>query len=340
MSKPLLALTQGDPAGIGPEICLRVLAEWTPEQPWRPLLIAEWAALQALRPSLPEAPWERLLPLQQSPQDTGLSDALGSWQASGSENQIPVLDPVGARREVTLGQPVAADARGALAALDLGIDLAQRSLAQALVTAPLNKAQIAEHLNPDFRGHTDYLATACSLRRYGEDYLMAFLTPSLDVALLSTHVSLSQAIGKVDRESVLMALRLMGGHVQGKIAVAGLNPHAGEGGLMGREEIEQLAPAVAAARAEGIDAHGPESPDTLFARAAGGEFDWVLALYHDQGLIPVKTAAFGEATNWTLGLPFLRTSVDHGTAYDIAGRGRADPSSLRAVLTTTLRLLG
>ncbi len=118
-----------------------------------------------------------------------------------------------------------------------------------------------------------------------------------------------------------------------------LNPHAGEGGLLGSEEELVLGPALAAARSRGIDVHGPESADSLFARARRGEFDWVLALYHDQGLIAVKTAAFGLATNWTLGLPFLRTSVDHGTAFALAGRGRADEKPLAAVVETTLRLI-
>jgi 4-hydroxy-L-threonine phosphate dehydrogenase PdxA len=121
--------------------------------------------------------------------------------------------------------------------------------------------------------------------------------------------------------------------------VAGLNPHAGEGGLLGAEDDRELIPAVATARDEGIDAHGPLPADSLFARARQGAFDWVLALYHDQGLIAVKTAAFGLATNWTVGLPFLRTSVDHGTAFDIAGQGKADPRPLEHVVETTLGLL-
>jgi 4-hydroxy-L-threonine phosphate dehydrogenase PdxA len=134
-------------------------------------------------------------------------------------------------------------------------------------------------------------------------------------------------------------LRCLDRHAGGRIALAGLNPHAGEGGLLGTEEGEILQPAVARAREAGIDVAGPESADSLFARAARGEFDWVLALYHDQGLIPVKTAAFGLATNWTVGLPFLRTSVDHGTAFGIAGSGRADERPLAAAIATTLEIL-
>jgi 4-hydroxythreonine-4-phosphate dehydrogenase len=125
----------------------------------------------------------------------------------------------------------------------------------------------------------------------------------------------------------------------GRIAVAAVNPHAGEGGLLGVEDDRDVRPAVEAARARGIDAHGPESADSLFARARHGEFDWVLSLYHDQGLIAVKTASFGTATNWTLGLPFLRTSVDHGTAFGVAGQNRADAEPLRQVVQTTLAIL-
>ena len=209
-----------------------------------------------------------------------------------------------------------------------------------MVTAPISKASIARHVRPDFVGHTDYLAAACGLERYGRDYLMAFLAPDLQVALSPRSTCPWRARWPSSRRRALVeALVCLDRHAGGRIAVAGLNPHAGEGGLIGEEDARIVAPAVARARAAGIDAHGPESPDSLFARARRGEFDWVLALYHDQGLIAVKTAAFGSATNWTLGLPFLRTSVDHGTAFPLAGTGRADPGPLRAVLDTTLALL-
>ncbi len=192
------------------------------------------------------------------------------------------------------------------------------------MTAPVSKASIARHVRADFRGHTDYLAAACGLERYGRDYLMAFLAPDLQVALLSTHLPLVAALDRVRRDVIVDALACLDRHAGGRIAVAGLNPHAGEEGLLGSEDGAEVAPAVALAREQRIDAHGPESPDALFSRARRGEFDWVLALYHDQGLIAVKTVAFGSAVNWTLGLPFIRTSVDHGTAFAIAGSGEAD----------------
>jgi 4-hydroxythreonine-4-phosphate dehydrogenase len=252
---------------------------------------------------------------------------------------IPVLDPVMERRAVELGRSGPADAHGAMAALDAGIALARSGLARALITAPVSKESIARHLLPGFKGHTDYLAEAAGLERYGRDYLMAFLAPDLQVALLTVHLPLVDAIAAITPEALDEALACLDRHAGGRIALAGLNPHAGEGGLLGSEDGALLLPAVERARARGRDVRGPESADSLFARARGGEFDWVLALYHDQGLVAVKTAAFGLATNWTLGLPFLRTSVDHGTAFALAGTNRADARPLAHVLETTLGLI-
>jgi 4-hydroxythreonine-4-phosphate dehydrogenase len=325
----LLGFTQGDPAGIGPEILLKLLAR-EPDERFRPVVIAEWAALEALRAAVPEAPWSALQPV------TGRPDRATLLATDG----IPVLDPVGLPRSIDFGRPSPADARGALAALDLGIELASSGVTDALVTAPVAKEPIARFVLPGFVGHTDYLAEKAGLSRYGRDYLMAFLAPGLKVALLSTHVPLRQALDGVTPPAIGEALECLVKFARpGRIAVAGFNPHAGENGLLGAEDAELVAPAVAAARARRLDVHGPESADSLFARARQGEFDWVLALYHDQGLIAVKTAAFGEATNWTVGLPYLRTSVDHGTAYGIAGRGVADERPLAAVVETTLELL-
>jgi 4-hydroxythreonine-4-phosphate dehydrogenase len=326
--RPVLALTQGDPAGIGPEILLKLLHDSPEPADWRPLLVAERSALEALRTVLPRFPWDRLRYLAGPPSRQDLT-------ADG----IPVLDPVGVRRAVTFGSSGPADAAGAMAALDAGISLVRSGIADALVTAPVSKESIARHHLSGFVGHTDYLAEACGLERYGRDYLMAFLAPELQVALLNVHLPLRAALDGITGEAVGEALDCLDRHAGGRIALTGLNPHAGEGGLLGKEEALVLAPAVAAARGRGIDVHGPESADSLFARACRGEFDWVLALYHDQGLIAVKTASFGLATNWTLGLPFLRTSVDHGTAFPLAGRGVADAGPLQAVVETTLKLI-
>jgi 4-hydroxythreonine-4-phosphate dehydrogenase len=325
-----LALTQGDPAGIGPEILLKLLTGSPAGDAWKPLLVAERAALEALRPVLPDAPWDRLHYLDSLPSSEDL-DAIGG---------IPVLDPVGSSRTLQLGDSGPADAAGAMAALDAGIALVRSGVADALVTAPVSKASIARQYLPGFKGHTDYLAEVAGLERYGRDYLMAFLAPELQVALLTVHVPLREAIDTaVDGVSVGEALDCLHRHAGGRIALAGLDPHAGEGGLLGVDDDRYLRPAVAAARERGIDVHGPESADSLFARTRRGEFDWVLALYHDQGLIAVKTASFGLATNWTLGLPFLRTSVDHGTAFPLAGKGVADAGPMVAVVETTLGLI-
>jgi len=327
-ARPVLALTQGDPAGIGPELLLKLLARDPAPTAWQPLLVAERAAVEALRPSLPDLPWDRLTWLSAPP-------APGEALPDG----IPVLDPVGEPRALSLGHSGPADAAGAMAALDAGIALVHSGAARALVTAPVSKESIAHQHLPGFVGHTDYLAEVCGLERYGRDYLMAFLAPGLQVALLNVHLPLREALDGITPQALAEALDCLGRHAGGKIALAGLNPHAGENGLLGREDGEILVPAVAAARERGLDVHGPESADSLFARANRGEFDWVLALYHDQGLIAVKTASFGLATNWTLGLPFLRTSVDHGTAFGLAGKGLADEGPLAAVVEATLGLI-
>jgi 4-hydroxythreonine-4-phosphate dehydrogenase len=328
----VLAFTQGDPAGIGPEILLKVALGREPSPAFRPLLVAERVALSALRQALPTLRWERLAFLGALPE----REELESLPAEA----VPVFDPVQVERPLAPGEPGAADAFGALAALDAGVEIVRSGTADALVTAPIAKAVIARHRRAGFTGHTDYLARGCGLERYGREYLMTFLAPDLQVALLSTHIPLRAALDRVTAEAVGEALDCLDRHIPvGRLAVAGLNPHAGEGGLLGGEEVALVAPAVAAARARGLDVQGPESPDSLFVRARAGEFDWVLALYHDQGLIAVKTAARGLATNWTLGLPYLRTSVDHGTAFGLAGRGVADSRPLAACVETTLQLL-
>jgi 4-hydroxythreonine-4-phosphate dehydrogenase len=326
---PLLALTQGDPAGIGPELMLKLLAA-SGGVAARFVLVAERAALEAVRDVVPPTVWARL--------DFG--GAAADRQALLARHpRVPVLDPTGRREPVAPGRSAAAEARGALAALERGAELALGGVADALVTLPVSKASIATHVDPGFRGHTDWLAARAGLERYGRDYLMCFLAPDLRVALLTVHLPLREALDRITEEALVDALGCLHRHAPGRIAVAGINPHAGEGGLLGDDDERIVRPAVERARGLGIDARGPESPDSVFGRARAGLADWVLALYHDQGLIAIKTAAWGRATNWTLGLPYLRTSVDHGTAFDIAGQGQADVSSLRTVVAETLRLL-
>ncbi len=348
MTSPVLALTQGDPVGIGPELCLRAALEWQSAAAYVPLLVIERAAVEQVAASGGElaraARRLEFLPKELRDQARVLEVAArGAIAAVDPCPPAPAHADAGTTsRTIQFGEPQESDARGALAAVDLGLDLTLAGVTQALVTAPLSKVAIARYLDPQFRGHTEHLARRCAEHfgrgdlKYGRDYLMAFLSPDLRVALLSTHVPLQAAIGSITTEAVLTALRCLDRHGAPaggrRIALAGLNPHAGEEGLLGSEDREILSPAVEQARSEGIDVVGPVSPDTVFMSARTGRFDWVLALYHDQGLIAVKTVAWGTAVNWTMGLPIVRTSVDHGTAYQLAGRGLADPSGLFAAL--------
>jgi 4-hydroxythreonine-4-phosphate dehydrogenase len=328
---PILAFSQGDPAGVGPEILCKLLQSASHEKRWRPLLVAERAAFAALPLSIRGDFEDRLVDVE--------FDCVRHGLEGLDPEALAILDPVSERRVLQLGTSGPADAAGAMAAIDSAVALVQRGVADALVTLPVSKESIATHYLADFRGHTEYLAAKASLERYGRDYLMAFLAPELQVALLTTHIPLRQAIDELSSAQIIAALQLLDRRAGGRVAVAGLNPHAGEAGLMGDEEDQVIRPAITAVREQGIAAIGPESADSLFARARRGEFDWVLALYHDQGLIAVKTASFGTATNWTLGLPFLRTSVDHGTAFGIAGQGVADERPLAQVIETTLKLI-
>ncbi len=295
-----------------------------------PLVIAERAALEAVRDTLPALEWDRLEFVASAPSREVLTT---------EGDRVFVVDPVGDNRVVSPGRSGPADAAAAVAALDLALDLGDAKAIDGMVTAPVSKASIARHHLPDFRGHTDYLAARFGLERYGRDYLMAFLAGALQVALVTVHRPLLTAVRGLTPESIFEAIACLARHAPGKIAVPGINPHAGEGGLLGDEDAMVVAPAIERARAEGWEVSGPESPDSVFARALDGSFDWVLALYHDQGLIAVKTASFGGSVNWTLGLPLVRTSVDHGTAFDIAGRGTADELSLAQAAVAAVGLL-
>jgi 4-phospho-D-threonate 3-dehydrogenase / 4-phospho-D-erythronate 3-dehydrogenase len=232
---------------------------------------------------------------------------------------------------------------GALAvqAIELAAGACLAGTAAGMVTCPIHKEAIHAAGFVNDIGHQEILA-----RLTGTQWTATMLmTPGLRVVHLSTHKSLAQAVRFVTRDNVVEKLRLTAstlarwGLADARIAVAALNPHGGEGGLLGREEIEELAPAVAVARAEGIDASGPWPADSVFNRAIAGEFDVVLALYHDQGHIAIKVHDFHGSTTATLGIPFVRTSVDHGTAFDIAGQGRADPRSLIAAVAAAEALI-
>lgn len=312
IEKARLALTAGDPAGIGPEVLLRALAAaGRPEADITVYGSAEILRERARRFGLPapEACGARLV-------DIPLDGAI-----------------VPARISAAAGH---AAARAVLRA----VDDAKAGRVQALVTAPLNKESLHAAGYP-WPGHTELLADAAGT----PDVAMMFVGGGLRVALLTIHRSLRSVPDAVTGDEVRRVVRLVHrelarfGGARGRIGLCGLNPHAGESGLFGREEIDVLAPAVAALRAEGIDVSGPYPADTLFVRAQRGDFDAVIAGYHDQGLVPVKLAAFGHAVNVTIGLPFVRTSVDHGTGFDIVEQGTADGSSMVEALKVAEELV-
>lgn len=330
--KPLI-LSMGDAAGIGPEIIIKGLGQ-APLEARGCVVYGDMAVMRRAK-SLPGL---EALPLALAK----LSDleevhhlpprCLGVLQACDRPG-LPAWGQVQAEAGRAAAQCVSAAAQ---AVLD--------GRAGALVTAPLNKEALAAAGAPwsNYPGHTEMLQheAARHLGRSVEELpvRMMLVSPQLRTVLVSIHVSLRQALDLVTLERVLTTLEVAHLSLQPhlgrspRLAVAGLNPHAGEGGLFGREEIDVIAPAVARARQAGIDASGPHPPDTVFMQAREGAFDAVVAMYHDQGLIPVKYLGLAHGINVTLGLPMVRTSPDHGTAFDLAGTGRADPSSWLAAL--------
>jgi 4-hydroxythreonine-4-phosphate dehydrogenase len=245
------------------------------------------------------------------------------------------------RDDVRYGEISAEYGRIAIDAISAAVDAVERGECSALVTAPIHKQSIALAGSP-FPGHTELLAARAGLQEYGRDYAMYFDSPTLRTVLLSVHEPLRDAIAGVDAERIAALARLttreyarLYGTVP-RIAVAGVNPHAGEGGRFGDEEVI-VAKGVELARAAGLQVSGPHPPDTVFLAAANGKYDVVMAMYHDQGLIPVKTLAFEKSVNVTIGLPWLRVSVDHGTAFDIAGQGIADAAPMRYAIEWAAR---
>lgn len=314
MHRPRLALTCGEPAGIGPDLCV-LLAQALLHQP----LPADIICLA-----------DRDL-LQQRAAQMGLSFA----PAPGLQVQhVPLA------AQVRCGRPDTANARWVLSLLDEAMQGCRVGRFDAMVTAPVQKSIINE-AGIRFTGHTEYLAEHCG----GVLPVMMLAGDALRVALATTHLPLSAVSGAITGPLLDRTLDIVHRDVsrwwgidRPRIAVCGLNPHAGEGGHLGREEIDTIGPAIARARDRGIAATGPWPADTIFTPRQLAAADVVLAMYHDQGLPTLKYACFGDAVNVTLGLPLLRTSVDHGTALDLAGSGRADPGSLMAALRLAARL--
>jgi 4-hydroxythreonine-4-phosphate dehydrogenase len=314
MTIPTIGITAGDPGGIGPEVVVKTLA--------RAGLLPEAAYVVFGDPRILEAEESRLrLPLDER-----------EWRPEHPAEPGVFLAAVPAPEgRAALGEVTAGNGEASFRAFEAAVARARAGRLAAVVTAPISKTSwgLAGHL---FRGHTEYLA------RLYPGAVMAFWSERLKVALLSHHVPLREAIAKVRAEALLDFLRRLqkglervpGGPF--RLLVAGLNPHAGEDGGIGREEIDEIRPALDRAAAEGLPVAGPFPPDTLYLQALGKSDVVAVALYHDQGLIPFKLASFATGVNVTLGLPFVRTSPDHGTALDIAGKGVADPRSMEEAI--------
>ena len=324
--RPIIAITIGDPAGIGPEVIVKALSNHIIYDMCRPFVIGESAAVQAA------------ITLIQKP--LILRSIEEVTDTIGKTGTIDILDMHNLDwSKVKIGQISADCGRASMAFLEKAMQLALNHEITAMVNAPINKeaTMLAGYTG---LGHLEYMAQATSTKIYAT----MLATGNLRCVHLTTHYSLREACNHVKKEFILERLKLTDtsfrqwGFGQPVIGVAGLNPHAGENGMFGREEIEEIAPAVKEAVRLGIDARGPFPADSIFNRAIKGEFDVVLVMYHDQGHIPVKVHGFEKSVSVALGLPFLRTSVDHGTAFDIAGKGIANAESIEEAIKTAVRL--
>jgi 4-hydroxythreonine-4-phosphate dehydrogenase len=305
-----IGVTMGDPSGVGPEIILRAFADG--DMPGGAIVIGDLAILEQCRDVLGLA-----VELHRAADPQDCPDAALSVYDMGLLT----------RDDLRIGEVSKESGQAALAYVEFAARCALAGELQAIVTLSLNK-EATRLSHPEFSGHTGFLADLCGTERY----TMMLASPRLLVTHVSTHVSLREAVAQVSRGRVHEVIALTQEAVRrlgrrGPIVVLGLNPHAGEGGAFGREEIEHIAPAVEMARSQDIDAIGPLPPDTVFAKALEGRYAAVVCMYHDQGHIPMKLVAFDEAVNVTLGLPIVRTSVDHGTAFDIAWKGIASTRS-------------
>jgi len=326
-AKPRLALTLGDPAGIGPEVAAKALADDT---------VRGLADITVVGPS--RAEWATLAGIPVPTPDVVLGP--DAWDAPVARFGL-VTVPVDLSG-LAGAAPSRAGGEASVRFIQTAIDAARAGRVDGIVTGPISKHAIRLAGYP-WPGHTELLAEAFGVR----EVAMLFAGGPLRVVLATIHVALAEAISLLTVDRILTvcrladdALRRRFGLAEPRLGVCGLNPHAGEQGRFGTEERDVIEPAIAAARNAGIHAVGPLPPDTAFHQALRGAFDVVVAMYHDQGLIAVKTVAFEESVNVTLGLPIVRTSVDHGTAYDIAGQGRANPHGMMAAIRLAADMLG
>ncbi len=327
MNKPLIAVTMGDPCGIGPEIVARALVDRSVRDCCLSVVIGDMGAM------------ERAL------QVTGITLPL----ISVSEGELSTLEDgdsiyllqVGelSPGDMAYGEPTEGTGRAVHGYITAAASLCSGGTAAAMATAPISK-EVLNRAGYHFPGHTELLADYTGTR----EFVMMLAGERLRVTLVTIHEAISSVPALLTRERVLATIRMTHDNVHRyfrpnpRIAVLALNPHCGEEGLFGDEEGRIIAPAVKEAREWGIDAHGPLSADTLFHFAAKGEYDAVVCMYHDQGLIPLKLLHFDDGVNITLGLPIIRTSVDHGTAYNLAGKGVASPASMSAAIITAAKM--
>ncbi|MFF5971588.1 4-hydroxythreonine-4-phosphate dehydrogenase PdxA [Streptomyces sp. NPDC012769] len=326
-----IAVTMGDPHGIGPEITVKACAD--PRRRSPVVVIGDPGTLERACRTTGTRLRVRTVPATAEAEGAGRA-ALRLQDAGRTPGVLDVL-PAGPAlpADLPLGTVTAEAGAASFAYVRRGVELALAGRVRALTTAPIHKEAL-RLVGVPHPGHTEILAELSGTRRYA----MMMANDELRTVLVTVHQSLRTAIDALTVDRELDTIRLTHRALRAtpatrpRIAVAALNPHAGENGLFGREDLDVIAPAVRAARAEGIDASGPWPADTVFMRARAGEFDAVVAQYHDQGLIPVKYLGLEHGVNITLGLPFVRTSVDHGTAFDLAGTGTADHTSLLTAL--------
>jgi len=323
-----MGISLGDVTGIGPEVTLKALAAESLSDATRYLLIGDAVHLRQLNQKL------------------GLNLLLHDFTGFNAPGHFFVSNPLAEPLPAGLPPGSPGAARAAVAWLRAGAQRCLRGELGALVTAPVNKESIIRAGEKNFVGQTEFLSGLAGTDRtimmlLGHDDRDRWLR----VALATTHVPIRLVAEKLSREKIELAIDLAGqacrdlGLPRARVAVCGLNPHAGEGGKIGDEEITTVIPAVVAARRKGLDVTGPLAADALFYYAFRGEFDAVVAMYHDQGLAPLKMIGFESGINWTLGLPFIRTSPDHGTAYDIAGQNKANASSMTAAIRLAKQLM-
>ncbi len=322
----IIGISLGDVTGVGPEVTLKAIAKELSTDAARYLLIGDADLIQRTNAQL------------------GLNLSIATLGKASDDARVLVTNPLSTALPDNLAQGSAPAANAAVAWLKDGAQRCLRKELDALVTAPVNKEAIV-NAGHTFIGQTELLSELADAKRtammlLGHDERGRWLR----VALVTVHVPIKQVAALITPDRIMLAIELAVkscrdlGLPRARIAVCGLNPHAGEGGKMGGEEITTISPTVSAARQKGFDVVGPLSGDTVFHHALHGEFDAVVAMYHDQGLAPLKAVAFDSGVNWTLGLPFIRTSPDHGTAYNIAGQGIANPSSMIAAIRLAKQL--